>query len=133
MATSNHHRNPEFWFRSSPARPLEVLLELFEREAITATPRLGKRDGTHPKGYVPGTTATVRIYNNQKCELLSRRILIDSVVSKPLCEFGGIELQEAQYPPDWQSLQQDLSFFEGRPIAANEQVSIVKFSCLAKE
>lgn len=131
--TSIHHKNPELWFRPSPVLPLEVLLEFFEREAITATPRLGKRDGMHPKGYVPGTTAMVRIYDNQKCELLSRRIRILGVADKPLCEFGGTELEEAHYPPDWQSLQKDLSLFEGRPVARDELVSIVTFSYLKEE
>lgn|ERR1035437_9898309 len=133
--TNTHHRNPEFWFGpiQSPVLPSEVLFELFKEEKLIATPRLGKRDGTHPKGYVPGTVATVRLYNNQKCELLNRRVRILGVVSRPLCEFGGAELEEAHYPPDWQSLQQDLSLFEGRPVARDELVSIVTFSYLKEE
>lgn len=133
MATSNHHGNPELWFRPSPVLPLEVLLEFFEREAITATPRLGKRDGTHPKGYVPSTIATVRLYDDQKCEVLTRSVRILGIVSKPLCEFKGTELEEVHYLPDWQSLQQDLSFFEGRSVAEDELVSIVTFSYFTKE
>ena len=129
----NHHTHPELWFRPSPALPFEVLSELFKKGEIIATPRLGKRDGTHPKGYVLGTVATLRLYDDAGREQFCRRIRIGDIAVKPLHDFSEAELERTHYPADWQSLQQDFSYFEERSVAADELVSIVEFSYLNQE
>ncbi|HVB20077.1 MAG TPA: hypothetical protein VNF51_02205 [Candidatus Paceibacterota bacterium] len=122
MDKPNHHEHPELWFRPSPAMPLPALLSLIEKEEITETLRLGRRDGAHQKGYIPGTVATLRLFDADWQERLHKRIRVTNVVSKSLHEF-----------PNWQSVQQELSFFENRPIALDEIVSIVEFSFPGKE
>lgn len=129
METPNHHEHPELWFRPSPVLPFAVLFTLFEKEEITATFRLGKRDGTHPKGYVPNTEAAVHLYNDAWEEKLRTRVRIAKVVSKPLRAFEVSELQGTAYR-SLESVQQDLSFFEKRPIASDEIISLVTFSYL---
>lgn len=116
MIQSHHHERPEIWFRPSPILPFTALSTLIETESIVATPRLGKRDGTHPKGYVPGTRATLRLFDDNKQEQLRKHVRITNVVSKPLRDV-----------PDWQSVQQNLSFFEGRLVARDEIISLVEF------
>ncbi|OYV27830.1 MAG: hypothetical protein B7W98_00915 [Parcubacteria group bacterium 20-58-5] len=122
MEKPNHHEHPELWFRPSPAMPLSVLLSLIESEHMTVTPRLGKRDATHPKGYQPGTVATIRLFDEDWKERLSKRVRITGITSKPLRAFA-----------DEPSLQEELSFFEGRPITPDETVSFVEFSYLNRE
>ena len=119
MEQNHHHQNPEIWFRSSPTVSFEALSKLIETESIVATPRLGKRDEAHPKGYVPGTKATLRLFDDNQQEKLRKQVHITKVVSKPLRDF-----------PDWQSVQKDISFFEDRPVALDEIVSLVAFSYL---
>lgn len=97
---------------------------------MTATLRLGKRDGSHPKGYIPGTIATARLFDEARRERLSARVRITEIVSKPLRAIGARELASANYPTDVRSAQRDLSFFEGRPVASSEMVSIVRFAHL---
>lgn len=129
MEKPNHHEHPELWFRPSPAMPLTVLLPFLEREDITATFRLGKRDGTHPKGYIPGTIATIRLFDEEGKERLCKQVRITHVISKPLSDFAAAELtNSACYLTE--SVRQDLSFFEGRPVALDEIASLVAFSYL---
>ncbi|MFZ3043521.1 MAG: hypothetical protein WA058_00185 [Minisyncoccia bacterium] len=131
MNQPNHHQHPEIWFRPSPALSLEVLSELIETGNITATPRLGKRDAEHPKGYIPGTVATLRLHDANRQEKFCMRVRIENVCSKPLRDLGVMELGSvAYYVQGLPSVQQDLSFFEGRPVAADEMVSVIKFSYL---
>jgi hypothetical protein len=130
MLTANHHENPELWFRPSPVLPFKDLLTFLDSGEITATPRLGKRDESHPKGYVPGTLATVRLFDERERQRLSRRVRIESVASKPLRDFAAADLEHIVYSADWRVVQQVLSFFEGRPVAPDEVVSIVEFSYL---
>lgn len=128
----NHRRNPELWFRPSPILSLPVLSRLFRNEELVETPRLGKRDSGHEKGYTPGTVVVARLHNEAREEQLQKRVRIKSVISKPLRDVTPSELRRTAYL-DWQSLQQDLSFFEGRVITEDELVSIVAFSYLTKE
>ena len=129
----NHHAHPELWFRPSPALSSAVLSEFFGREERIATPRLGRRDGTHPKGYIPGTIATLRLFDEARQEQLHKQARIVSIVSKPLHDFAVSELEDMHYPSDVESLRQDLSFFEGRPVTGGEIVTIVVCSYLKKE
>lgn len=119
MNTPNHHEHSELWFRSSPTLPFGVLSTLIETEAITVTPRVGIRDGTHPKGYVPNTRVTLRLFDDVQQEQRTKQVCITKVVSKLLHDVSN-----------WQSVQQDLSFFEGRPVAPDEIISLVEFSYL---
>lgn len=123
----DHHTHPELWFRPSPALSFAVLSKFFVDEEITATPRLGKRDGTHPKGYVPDTTATLRLFDDHQQEHLRRGVRITKIVTKPLKDFSVSELKDTLYR-SIESMQQDLSFFEGRPVISSEIITLVAFS-----
>ena len=129
MDKPNHHENPELWFRPSPAMPLTVLLSLIGKEELTATFRLGQRDGMHPKGYIPGTVATVRLFDENWDEKLCKQARITSVVSKPLRYFSEPDLADTAYYL-MESVQQDLSFFEERPVVSDDMVSLIEFSYL---
>ncbi|MEK7144430.1 MAG: hypothetical protein AAB794_01025 [Patescibacteria group bacterium] len=131
MDQSNHHDQPELWFRPSPAMSFSALLSLFEVEEITATPRLGKRDAMHPKGYVLGTVVTARLFDENRQERIHKKVYIDRVTSKLLRDITGFELKETRYRSA-SLLQEDLSFFEGRSVALDEVVSIVEFSYLTQ-
>ncbi len=130
MDIPNHHANPEVWFRPSPALSFPVLFSFLERQDLTATLRLGRRDAEHPKGYIPGTVATLRLYDDARQERLTKRIRITRVASKPLRDFASSELSILVHSPNWQSAQQELAFFEGRPVALDETVSIIEFAYL---
>lgn len=129
---NHHHDNPQLWFRPSPALPSAVLSSSLEKETITATLRLGKRDASHWKGYIPGSTVTLRLYDEAGLEVLSRRIRITRVLIKPLQDFTDAELALTR-STDWQSAQQELSFFERRPVAPDEPVTLVEFTYLNEE
>jgi len=129
MDIPNHHEHPELWFRPSPVLPFPVLFPLFEKEKITATFRLGKRDHMHPKGYIPGTEAAVHLYDDAWQEKLRTNVRVEKVVSKSLNAFVKAELEDTAYH-SIESVQQDLSFFEKRPIASDEMISLVIFSYL---
>lgn len=134
MDMPNHHEHPELWFRPSPNLPFDVLSKFLGQEKLTVTHRLGKRDGTHPKGYVPDTVATLRLFDETHREHMCKQVRIVGIVSKPLCEFDGSELGNgAGHSMDWQALQRDLTFFEGRSIAPDELVSSVEFMYLNHE
>ena len=131
MDQSNHHDQPELWFRPSPSMSFSALLSLFEVEEITATPRLGKLDAMHPKGYVLGTVVTARLFDENRQERIHKNVYIDRVTSKLLRDITGFELKETRYRSA-SLLQEDLSFFEGRSVALDEVVSIVEFSYLTQ-
>ncbi len=134
MDLPNHHEHPELWFRPSPTLPFDVLSKSLAREELTVTHRLGKRDGTHPKGYVPGMIVTVRLFDDIRRERMRTRVRIVSITSKPLSEFDGSELGNGfRRAMDWQSLQRDFAFFEGIPIEPDELVSSVEFTYLNHE
>jgi hypothetical protein len=112
-----HQECPELWFRPSPTLPFEVLSGQIRRREMTQTFRLGKRDGTHPKGYVPGTLALLRLFDSDNTEREHACVRIMHVESKSLRDFDG-----------WESIRSQLSFFEGRTIASTEHVSVVTFA-----
>ncbi len=130
MDTPNHHGHPELWFRPSPTMPFAVLSKCIGEEEMTTTLRLGKRDGSHPKGYIPGTIATVRVFDDERREQLSKKVQIQRVVSKRLADLEHSELTSICNGSGVSQVQQDLSFFEGRPVASDETVSLVEFTYL---
>jgi len=127
MNKNNHHEHPELWFRSSPILPMDVLCEFFDNQKITATPRLGKRDDAHEKGYVPGQIATLRVLDDNWKEYFSCQIRIMDVKIKPLEKLVLEDLEGSMYK-DWKTVQSDLSYFERRVIEDKETVSVIEFS-----
>lgn len=120
---------PELWLRPSPVLSFDVLYTFCTTRKSVATPRVGKRDGSHPKGYVPGTSVILRLFDGVREERLREQICITSIVSKPLRDFALEEFKDSVYHGvDWRIVQQELSFFEERPVADDEMVSIVEFS-----
>ena len=126
----NHSDHPEIWLRPSPRLPLEVLSALIESRVITATLRLGARDGAHPKGYTQGQIATLRVLDATGTEQLSLRVRIESVTIRPLWHLKPDDLQNTFPYLNWVEAQRDLSHFEKRPVRDDEAASIVAFSYL---
>ncbi len=132
MDKPNHHEHPELWFRPSPELPLAVLSKSLDARGILATPRLGERNASHPKGYLPNTVATVRLFDDRWREQSREDVLIIRVVSKPLHDFEDLDLTNTAYR-SVESMRRDLSFFEERPLASDETVSLVEFSYLNRK
>jgi hypothetical protein len=127
---NNHKDHPEIWLRPSPILPLDVLSALIESRVITATPRLGARNGTHPKGYTEGQVALLRVLNDAGTEQLSRSIRIKSVTIRPLRQLRPDDLQNTFPYQNWKEVQRDLSHFEKRAVGDNEETSVIEFSYL---
>lgn len=127
MEKTNHHEHPELWFRSSPLLPLDVLSKLIERKKLTATPRLGKRDETHWKGYSPMQIVTLRVLDSEGKELLNRKIRIIAVRTKPLQKLVKDDLETSVVYRNWKEVQAEFAFFEGHPVPDDETVSIIEF------
>jgi hypothetical protein len=123
-----HNAHQELWFRPSPALPFAVLSELFERKGIIATPRLGERDFSHPKGYVLNTMATARLFDERWNECLREDVLITRVVSKPLRDFTDSEIKDTVYS-SVEAVREDLAYFnKDGPVTLDDTVSLVEFS-----
>ncbi|MDR3547608.1 MAG: hypothetical protein P4M11_04940 [Candidatus Pacebacteria bacterium] len=117
------------WFRPSPKMPSHVLLGLIENHRITATPRLGVRDESHPKGYRPDQEVTLRAFDEQGKEMLTKRARIVAIRSKQLQDLVSDDLDRSDMCSlDWESVRQKFSFFEARPLPAQELISIVEFT-----
>ncbi len=129
MALS-HKNHPEIWLRPSPRLSLEVLSTLVESRCIMATPRLGARNGDHPKGYEPGQVAMLRVLDDSGTEHLSRMIRIESVIVRPLRQLTPDDLENTFPYKNWEEVRSDLSLFEKRQIDDSEQASVVEFSYL---
>lgn len=115
-----HYMHPELWFRPSPTLPFEVLSESIGSKTRKETIRLGKRDLSHPKGYAPGMTVTLRLFDDLGAEQVRMQVRIERIKSLPLAEF-----------PEWRTLQKDLSYFEGTPIEAGTIATLVSFTYLS--
>ena len=124
----SHQDHPEIWVRPSPRLPLQVLSALIESRIITATPRLGVRDGNHPKGYRPGDTVTLRVLDAEGAVQLSLPVRIEAVIIRPLRQLTPDDLQNTYPYQSWEEVQRDLSFFEKRPIGDCEKASVIEFS-----
>ena len=128
MGQQNHHDNPEIWFRPSPMFPSTVLSKLILNREITATPRMGIRDSSHPKGYNNGQIVTLRMFDDDWKETMNLRVCVKAVRSKRLQDLIEVDLvNTVGYRTGWKSVQQDLSFFEGRVVEMCEMVSLVEF------
>ena len=126
--TQGHKDNPELWFRPSRL-PLPVLLELIESRRMTATPRLGARDGNHLKGYEPGQVVTVRVLDDNGVEHARRKARIEAVTIRPLSHLTPGDLQNTFYH-HWEEVREDFELFEKRSISDAEEASIIEFSYL---
>ena len=84
--TEKQKNNPEIWLRPSPNIPLPVLSGFVESRLLKATPRLGARDSTHPKGYEPGQTVTLLVLDNQGEEHLRLFVRIEAVTIRQLSQ-----------------------------------------------
>lgn len=123
---------PELWFRASPAAPFEVLSALIASGRLTATLRLGKRNGTHHKGYVPGEKAVVRLFDNSGHEMMNRVVEITDVYTRPLRALTETDFDRLRVYRIVTAASRDLAFFERRPISHAEDVSIVSFRYLGE-
>ena len=122
-----HIENPELWFRPSPVVSLVRLRRLINQRLLTATIRYGKRDETHEKGYVPEQLVTLRLFDEVNQQILERPILIQSVTSFQIKKIKKRYFQSLKVYLNCQSIQEDLSFFERRPVHQDEFVSLVTF------
>jgi|GEM_PF-2667694 hypothetical protein len=129
-STNNHKTHPEIWLRPSSLVSLDVLLKLVEGGKITATPRLGTRNGDHPKGYTEGDIAVLRVLDDVGTEHLSRTVRIEPFSIRPLRELTSDDLRNTIVYQSPTEVQRDLSFFDERLIEGTEPVSVIKFSYL---
>ena len=120
----------EIWLRPAPRGTAEVLLQLVDSGELTSTPRLGVRDATHEKGYIPGEQALLRVLNSEGQEVRSRPIRIETIVPKRMVDLQPADLVGSQLYNSWQEVQHDLSRFERHTLAPEEMVSIITFSYL---
>lgn len=97
---------------------------------MTATPRLGARDSSHPKGYAPGQTVLLRVFNARNIECLRQSARIEGVITRPLRALTPQDLHGAVLYRVWQDVQTTLSFFEKRYVEEDEDVSVITFSYL---
>jgi|ERR1035437_6124118 hypothetical protein len=125
---NNHHVHPEVWFRPSPLASFDVLLTLFQNREITITPRLGVRNGFHPKGYKPGQLVTLRLFGDDKQEKVSLKIRVDDIRIQPLNMVQQADLAGSHFYRSWADVQRELSFFEDRSVEPVECVSLIRFS-----
>ena len=130
MLYHSHKDRPEIWFRPSPKVPLTVLSELIENRRITATPRLGARNGDHPKGYARGEIAVLRVFDDTGTEHFNRTVRIETIVVSPLRQLTPIDLRNTLSYQNWKEVQRELSFFEKRPVGGDEDASVIEFSYL---
>lgn len=130
MQLHNHHSRPEMWFQSTKRYPVDVLARLIQTKQITVTPRRGVRQKDHPKGYVPGQVATLKVLDNQQQEYFQCQVRIKDVVVKPLRTITATDLVGSELYQDWKDVQNDLSFFEKGPVHGTQIVSMVKFEYL---
>ena len=127
VCTNDHKTHPEIWLQPSPSLPLEVLLNAVKGKHVTATPRLGARNGNHRKGYKQGQIATLRVFDDTYVDHLHQKVRIRAVTTRPLQELTSDDLGNTVWYQSWQDVQRELSFFEKRPVGSSEEVSIVKF------
>ena len=128
-----HAENPELWFRPSPFVSLIKLEELISERRLTATIRCGKRDLTHEKGYVPEQLVTLRLFDHTNQQILLKEIRIQSVESFQVNSIEWKHIDLLMVYNDYQSIKEDLSFFERRPIGDDEFVSLVRFQYVGKK
>ncbi|HUD03167.1 MAG TPA: hypothetical protein VMR46_04140 [Candidatus Paceibacterota bacterium] len=122
-------QSPELWFRPGKI-PLPVLLSFIESRLLTATPRLGARNGAHPKGYKPGQEVLLRVLDEDDVEHLRQNIRIDEILIRRLSELTPNDLRNTLPFHTWEEIQASFSQFEGRPVHGHEDVSIITFSYL---
>ena len=130
MEKNTHADRPEIWLRPSPGISFSVLSTLIDIRTMTATPRLGARNGGHPKGYKPGQVVSLRVFDEKNVERLQRSVRVEAVTIRPLQELTPQDLHDTVLYHSWQDAQRDFSFFEKRPVAPNEDASIIEFSYL---
>lgn len=124
---------PELWFRPLGWYGIAALGADIRNRTITATPRLGTRDASHPKGYRVGAVAQLRIFDADGAEATELRaeVTITALTVKPVCEIrtddltGCGRLFERRHP---QALAETLGCYASRRIGRNEPVTIVRFS-----
>jgi len=81
---------------------------------------------------MPGATVVLRLFDADWQEQLRKEVRVTHVRIKPLCDFEDSELKDTVYRLV-ESMRQDLSFFEERPVAPDEIISLVEFINLNQE
>lgn len=121
----------EIWLQPHPWLTLAELRRLIEEQGITATPRLGGRDHTHPKGYNIGQQTWLVLKDETGREQRRERIEITGLDLRPLANFDALSLWGCGFSyQSWLDIQHVLIFFEKRPIRPDETVTIVRFDYL---
>jgi shikimate dehydrogenase len=132
MQSGNHAVYPELWFRPSPFLPFSVLYARIASAELTASLRMGKRDGTHAKGYVPGQRVTLRVFDDGDHEVLTRQIRISAIETLRLSELGCREITTLQLYTNADTLRDELSFFEKRSVREDEDITIVSYTYVSE-
>ncbi len=123
----DHKKDPHLWFRPSERLSKGALVALLECGTITATPRLGVRDAAHPKGYYPGQTVTVRVFDEKDEVRFERWARITKVIPRTLNMLTAEDLFHARPYDSWEDVFKEFSRFENRELSPNEEVTIVHF------
>jgi hypothetical protein len=130
MKKNSHADRPEIWLRPSPGISFKVLSMFIDIRTMTATPRLGARNGAHTKGYKPGQVVLLRLFDEKNVERLQRTVRIEDVTIRPLRELTPDDLHDTVLYHNWREVRRELSFFEKRPIEEREDASVIGFSYL---
>lgn len=123
------NRQPELWFRSNAAMPLDELQRLIAGRALTRTPRLGVRDANHPKGYATGQTATLRLVDAHDTQQLVAIVVVKNLLMRRIHEITPEDLAGCgPWYRTWRDVAATLTFFERREVFPAEPVTIVEFA-----
>lgn len=125
--SSDHNTHPELWFRPVPQMSGRGIVALINCGTLIATPRLGKRDESHEKGFAPGQQVTLRVFDHQDAEHWRKKVRIVGLRIKLLSGLTLDDLHGTLYH-HWEEVQSDLSYFERRLVAPNEHTTIVRFA-----
>ena len=120
----------ELWFRPNPKVALFELQRLITQRALRTTLRLGVRDATHPtKGYTPGQTVTLRIYDSQGEQQHVTRVAVTAVTVRRLNELTPQDLVGCEPTlRTWRDAQVMLSSFERHGVPPDAPVTVVSFT-----
>ena len=121
----------ELWFRPHPWALLAELTELIKNRCLTATPRLGIRDGAHPKGYDIGQKTDLKLFNYEDEPVLVESVEVTDLLFKPMDKLIRPDLRGCEPScQSWRTTRNILSFFEQRALHPGEWSTIVRFAYL---
>ena len=125
----DHSTQPQLWFRRSPRFSARAIAALIEGGQASATPRLGVRDATHPKGYWPGQLVELIVLNDDGSKYWSTtRRITDLHIRKPMHTLTPEDLQHTFFYNNWEDVYKDLEHFEDKGISPDAGATIVEWS-----